>query len=238
MTPRNRIILIVTATLCSALALTAVRAHDVPRVATGFVANVLCSETFVSGQDPDRIFSDTTGAMPGTGLIAWALDYKVDRTRRDVTVTLLGLGRSHAIYRDGLGCYLDHGGAVADTSVPSADGKPAQALLAEIAGPSLVAPANPQLAAALDRAFTEPDHPPFRRTKAVVVLKNSRIVAERYAEGYGIDKTIEHVLVGDEDSFLHAQTFFSLKPQIERLRSGNSGRHLRARPDLQDRHRR
>ena len=190
MTPRNRIILVVTAALCGALALTAVRAHDVPKVATGFVANVLCSETFVSGQDPDRIFSDTTGAMPGAGLIAWALGYKVDRTRKDVTVTLLGLGRSHAVYRDGLGCYLDHGGAVADTSVPSADGKPAQALLAEIAGPSLVAPANPQLAAALDRAFTEPDHPPFRRTKAVVVLKNSRIVAERYADGYGIDTPI------------------------------------------------
>jgi hypothetical protein len=30
-------------------------------------------------------------------------------------------------------------------------------------------------------------------------------------EGYGIDKTIEHVLVGDEDSLFHAQTFFSLK---------------------------
>ena len=190
MTPRNRIILVVTATLCGALALTAVRAHDVPKVATGFVASVLCSETFVSGQDPDRIFSDTTGAMPGTGLIAWALDYKVDRSRKDVTVTLLGLGPSHAVYRDGLGCYLDHGGAVADTSMPPADDKPAQALLAEIAGPSLVAPANPQLAAALDRAFTEPDHPPIRRTKAVVVLKNSHIVAERYAEGYGIDTPI------------------------------------------------
>jgi CubicO group peptidase (beta-lactamase class C family) len=189
-TPKNRIILVVTATLCGALTLTAVRAHDVPQVATGFLASVLCSETFVSGQDPDRIFSDTTGAMPGTGLIAWALDYKVDRSRRDVIVTLLGLGRSHAVYRDGLGCYLDHGGAVAETSAPPADGKPAQALLAEIAGPSLVAPANPQLAAALDRAFTEPDHPPFRRTKAVVVLKNARIVAERYAEGYGVDTPI------------------------------------------------
>src|SRR5712675_2991458 len=190
MTKRRLILILAATTALGALALTAVRAPDVPKVATGFVANVLCSETFVSGQDPDRIFSDTTGAMPGAGLIAWALGYKVDRTRKDVTVTLLGLGRSHAVYRDGLGCYLDHGGAVADTSAPSADGKPAQALLAEIAGPSLVAPANPQLAAALDRAFTEPDHPPFRRTKAVVVLKNSRIVAERYADGYGIDTPI------------------------------------------------
>jgi hypothetical protein len=34
-------------------------------------------------------------------------------------------------------------------------------------------------------------------------------------EGYGIDKTIEHVLVGDEDSLFHAQTFFELKEQNE-----------------------
>lgn len=34
-------------------------------------------------------------------------------------------------------------------------------------------------------------------------------------EGYGIDKTIEHVLVGDEDSVLHAQTFFELREQNE-----------------------
>lgn len=32
-------------------------------------------------------------------------------------------------------------------------------------------------------------------------------------EGYGIDKTIEHLLVGDEDSLFHAQTFFELKEQ-------------------------
>jgi hypothetical protein len=34
-------------------------------------------------------------------------------------------------------------------------------------------------------------------------------------EGYGIDKTIEHLLVGDEDSLLHARTLFTLKPQSE-----------------------
>src|SRR5206468_13097416 len=130
--------------------------NDVPTVATGFVANVLCSETFVSGLEPDRIFADTTAAMPGAGLISWALDYHVDRARKDVTVTLLGLGRSHAVYRgEGLGCYLDHGGRVADISLPPADAKPA--LLPEIAGASIVAPQSPQLAAALDRAFAEAD---------------------------------------------------------------------------------
>jgi CubicO group peptidase (beta-lactamase class C family) len=188
---RPRLFLVLaTSTALTALALTAARARDLPKVATGFVANVLCSETFVSGQDPDRIFSDTTDAMPGAGLIKWALGYTVDRTRRDVTVTLLGLGRSHAVYRDGLGCYLDHGSAVAKASAPSADVKPAQALLPDIAGPSLVAPANFELAAALDRAFAEPDQPPFRHTRAVVVLRDGHVVAERYAEGYGIDTPI------------------------------------------------
>ena len=52
--------------------------------------------------------------MPGVSLITWAMDYRVDRARRDVTVTLFGLGKSHAVYREGFGCYLDHGDAVAD----------------------------------------------------------------------------------------------------------------------------
>src|ERR1700687_1293632 len=83
-TRKNPIIVLVTTALCGALALTAVRAHDAPRVATGFVAHILCSETFVSGLDPDQVFSESTAAMPGTGLTAWAMDYKIDRARRDV----------------------------------------------------------------------------------------------------------------------------------------------------------
>jgi CubicO group peptidase (beta-lactamase class C family) len=185
---RTRLFFILaTTTALGALALTAAWARDVPKVATGFVANVLCSETFVSGLEPTQVFSETTAAMPGAGLITWAMDYRVDRARRDVTVTLLGLGRSHAVYREGFGCYLDHGGAVADLTLPPPDRRPPQMLLPDIAGPAPVTPVTPQLEAALDRAFAEPDAPPFRRTKAVVVLKDGRVIAERYAKGYGID---------------------------------------------------
>jgi CubicO group peptidase (beta-lactamase class C family) len=184
---RGNLILILTATTAlSALALSAARARDVPKVATGFVANVVCTETFVSGLDPARVLTETTSAMPGVGLISWALDYRVDRVRKDVTVTLFGLGRSHAVYRgEGLGCYLDHGGAVADISLPAADAR--AALLPEIAGPSVVEPQMPQLAVALDRAFAEPDKSTARNTRAVVVLKDGHVIAERYADGIGID---------------------------------------------------
>jgi CubicO group peptidase (beta-lactamase class C family) len=124
--------------------------------------------------------------MPGAGLITWAMDYHVDRARKDVTVSLLGLGRSHAVYRGELGCFLDHGDATADIALPTGD-KPQAPLLPEIAGLSVVAPQSGALAAALDRAFAEPDAPPFKRTRAIVVVKDGRIIAERYADGIGID---------------------------------------------------
>ena len=89
MTRKKLIFILAATTALGALALSAARARDVPKVATGFVANVLCSETFVSGLEPDRIFAETTAAMPGVGLITWAMDYRVDRARKDVTVTLV-----------------------------------------------------------------------------------------------------------------------------------------------------
>jgi len=185
MTRKKLFLILAVSTALSALALSAARARDVPKVATGYVANIVCTETFVSGLDPARVFVETTSAMPGVGLIAWALDYRVDHARKDVTVTLFGIGRSRAVYRgEGLGCYLDQGGPVVDISLPPADAKP---LLPEIAGASMVALQSPQLAAALDRAFAEPDGAKPRNTRAIVVLKDGRIIAERYADGIGID---------------------------------------------------
>jgi CubicO group peptidase (beta-lactamase class C family) len=185
LTRRRKILLLTASFAFVGLALGAARARDVPRVATGFVADVLCSETFVSGLDPRRTFAETSDAMPGSGLITWAMDYQVDRARKDVTVTLFGLGRSHAVYREGLGCTLEHGDGVANVEPPPDDKQPAA--LPEIAGPSLVPPQSPALAAALDRAFAEPVQSPYRRTRAVIVMKDGRIIAERYADGVGID---------------------------------------------------
>ncbi|MHC2623350.1 CubicO group peptidase (beta-lactamase class C family) [Bradyrhizobium huanghuaihaiense] len=183
MTRRRKIVLLTATIAAAGLALGVARARDVPRIATGFVADILCSETFVSGLDPRRNFTETTDAMPGTNLITWAMEYRVDRVRKDVTVTLFGLGRSHAVYREGLGCTLEHGAGIAAVEPPADDRQPA--LLPEIAAPSIVPPQSPELAAALDRAFTEPAQPPYRRTRAVVVMKAGRVIAERYADGIG-----------------------------------------------------
>jgi len=67
---RNLIFILASTAALSALVLSAARARDVPKVATGFVANVVCTETFVSGLDPARVFAETMSAMPGSALIA------------------------------------------------------------------------------------------------------------------------------------------------------------------------
>ena len=43
-------------------------------------------------------------------------------------------------------------------------------------------------------------------------LKNPKL---DITEGYGIDNTIEAVLIDDEDSIRHARTYFSLQPQVD-----------------------
>jgi CubicO group peptidase (beta-lactamase class C family) len=47
-----------------------------------------------------------------------------------------------------------------------------------------------QLEAALDGAFREPAVLPYRRVKAIVILHEGKLVAERYAPGYGADTLI------------------------------------------------
>ncbi|XUM23784.1 serine hydrolase domain-containing protein [Bradyrhizobium oligotrophicum S58] len=185
MTRRRLLFAFVATTALTALAVGGARARDVPKIATGFIASVLCSETFVSGLDPDRTLSETRAAMPGAGLLSWAMDIRIDPAAKDVTVTLLGLGRSHAVYRDGLGCHMDHGEAQGWPTIRLAASQPA--LLPGIAPPHVVVPATPALAAALDRAFVEPEVPPFRRTHAVVVMKDGKVIAEHYAPGFTLD---------------------------------------------------
>jgi CubicO group peptidase (beta-lactamase class C family) len=176
-------------TIAGVGALGVLRLGDAPRVATGFVASILCSDTFVSGLAPDRVLSDTMTAMPGVGLIRWGIATDIDRDHKQVTATLFGGATSRAIYRDGLGCLLAHEGNPADASMPDGETWP-QAILPQIAGPALVDPSNPHLRIALDQAFAETNGTPLRNTKAIVIVKDGRVVAERYAPGYRVDTPI------------------------------------------------
>jgi CubicO group peptidase (beta-lactamase class C family) len=175
------------------------------RVATGTVGHTLCSEVFVAGLEPGPAFREIFGSMPGIRHLP-LLRYHVDTAKKEVTATVAGRFASRAAYQDGLGCSIVvDGGRI--NSAPAAetadDTRPAGG--SDIAGPSVVEPADEKLRGALDHAFAEAAGGPPRGTKAVVVLHDGRVVAERYAPGYGIDtpllgwsmtKSVVNALVG------------------------------------------
>ena len=158
-------------------------------VATAVVADSLCTRTFVSGLDPQAVYVETM-ERPGIRRLRWVMNYQLDRTAGTVDASVLGLLGSRSLFHDGFGCVLQHGSEqpYALKSDVEALRKPkSPPLLADIAGPALVEPTDPALKAALDHAFEESATPPLRRTKAVVLVRNGKVIAERYAAGVGID---------------------------------------------------
>ncbi len=156
------------------------------RVGTAVVAHTLCSGVFVSGLDPDLLYAEAVKPIPGQTALSKHLKYVVDRTGRQVIATWAGVIRSRAVYRDGLGCVLVHGDDSKDAGKFSAG----ENSLSPPPAPLESKPPEPKLEAALDRAFAEPGQPPYRRVKAIVILHDGKLVAERYAPGYRADTPI------------------------------------------------
>ena len=177
------------------------------RVATGVVAHNVCSKTFVSGLDPQTVYTETT-ERAGIRRLRPLLLWQVDRTAKTVDASAAGLLGSRAAFHEGLGCVLLHGAKepyILKSDIDALKVPKSPPVLAEIAGPAVVQPSDPALKAALDHAFEEPAEPPFRRTKAVVVVHDGKVIAERYADGIGVDtpllgfsmtKSVVNALIG------------------------------------------
>jgi CubicO group peptidase (beta-lactamase class C family) len=160
-------------------------------VATGYAAKTSCSGHFVSG----RTVEDVQGDLPSNPLVPF-LRTGTDESAGTVRTSLLGLWPSTAWHTPGLGCTLADGdpGFVAAPRPTPAD--PFDAGAEPPAG----------VAAALDRAFAEdlPDGAE-KNTRAVVVLQDGQLVAERYAEGFDAEtpllgwsmtKSVANAIVG------------------------------------------
>jgi CubicO group peptidase (beta-lactamase class C family) len=176
------------------------------RVATGYVAHNVCSKTFVSGLDPQAVFAEVSDRA-GIRRLRHLLRFGIDRNARTVDASTLGLFGRRAAFHDGLGCVDQHGPKepyVLKSDIEALKAKTPPSL-PEIAGPAVVEPSDPALKAALDHAFEEPPAPPFRRTKAVVVVHDGKVIAERYAPGIDVDtpllgfsmtKSVVNALIG------------------------------------------
>ena len=158
------------------------------RTGTAAVADSLCAKTFVAGLDPDTVYAEAL-ERPGIRRLAALMRYHLDPIAKTIDVAVAGLHDSHAEFRDGFGCVLVHGSQepyLLKSDIEALRTPKNPPLLPDIAGPEPVEPRDPALKAALDHVFEETATPPFRRTKAVVVVRDGKVIAERYAAGVGI----------------------------------------------------
>jgi CubicO group peptidase (beta-lactamase class C family) len=173
---------------------------DLPAQVTAFTsmtAKLACSAVFVAGRDEEAVWNQdfVRRSSPGDSMGLARLTF--DHGEKSVTSTLVGFGYGKAIYRKGIGCTAIVGkseaevraqGEGVDSTLPPADPN-----LLWPEGEATLAAQLPegvdgaQLAAALDKAFSEPEPERPRGTRGVVVVYQGRIVAERYAPGFTKD---------------------------------------------------
>jgi CubicO group peptidase (beta-lactamase class C family) len=150
---------------------------------TGYAAKVGCSLVFNSAQDLGAVLRDYVALEVSP--LGPAL--RVRAGAADVEVSALGLIRARAVHQPPLGCTL-----LAEGAAPPAVGAlPARPRLDPALdwplgerGPEGAPPSA--VVAAIAHAFEEPGPAGrVRATKAIVVAKDGRLVAEHYAPGYG-----------------------------------------------------
>lgn len=152
------------------------------KVGDGYAAKIVCSNVFLAGRDADQVLAEDVQA-PGHPLLK-LLRVRVDREASTVTSRFMGLfAASTAVYRPGLGC----------TVVPDGDGA---ALVGAVATPTALVPAekapwpdgeqveagDPRIAVLIsDAGLAGPG------MRAIVVVKDGRIVGEAYGNGFDKD---------------------------------------------------
>ena len=157
-----------------------------------FKAKALCAGLFVQGLSAQTIEREDSGFSPTFDI----LKARIDPVKRSVTCSLFGLGlfAKTAVYIEGLGPVLLSGVSEKKLRAMAPPAAPAPTQAVDQAGtdwpagdraPKGPAPAidTAALAAAVDATFAERDQSHLKRTRAILVVHDGRIVAERYAPG-------------------------------------------------------
>lgn len=166
--------------------------HGLP-VGAGVAAELACSGVFVSNRTLDDVVQhDVARLSPLTAMNR----YTLDKAGKSVSVTALGLVTRKAVYRPGIGCTLlvdsDAQQLQAQAKgipVPAMEPRPAPWPEGDTVDLTTL-PAGVDRAA-LDRAVADAvsDDTPDKAidTRAVIVVYDGQIVAERYAPGFNKD---------------------------------------------------
>lgn len=157
-------------------------------IISAFGAKDLCTCVFLNGREADDVLKQELGA----GLQSLG-SFELDSNDSTVTGTVFGLAKRKAIYRKGLGCTL-----VSEiTESELREQKMNLYTMAPLNQDTIPWPMGNMLKTtidtgvyvtvlkeALDFAFTETDSTRPVNTRAVVVVYDGQIIAERYAKGY------------------------------------------------------
>jgi CubicO group peptidase (beta-lactamase class C family) len=154
------------------------------KVGDGYAAKIVCSNVFLAGRDPQAVLAEDVQA-PGHPLLK-LVSVAVDREERSVTARILGFAApGRAVYRPGLGCANVGGGSArALAAVGQIDaGAAATAHDPAVSWPDgSKADIDPMIQSIIeDPAWAGPG------MRAVVVIRNGRLVAETYAAGFDRD---------------------------------------------------
>ena len=177
------------------------------KAGTSFSAKQLCSGVLMAGMDPDQMLNEDLVA--GRGLIETKIDPSAGRVEASA---LFGLIRAEAVQNGELGCSQRINGhpipeppgqAAPGVRDPSPAGKPWPLVATASHEPPEIN--RTRLNKVLDRAFREVDPRTPKRTRAVVVVQDGWVIAERYASGirpetpligWSMSKSITHALIG------------------------------------------
>lgn len=172
------------------------------RVGSGYTAKIVCSNVFLAGRDPQQVLAVDVQA-PGHPLLK-LMKVSVDRDAGTVSAGLLWvLGKSVAVAREGFGCASAPDGGVEAVKalgavVPSAAAPDTDALWPQ--GERVEPSQSPELAKLLDDPALAGEG-----MRAIVVVKNGRIVGERYGAGFSaatpllgwsMTKTVNAAIIG------------------------------------------
>ncbi len=152
------------------------------RTGAGLAAHNLCDAVFTQGLNPEQTFAELV--RPMSGPVGGLIRYRVDRGGRRVDASVLSLFRARAAWTEGYGCRLIWSPRdMSPLPAPPFPLSPPDGF----APPTVTSPKNPVLTAALESEFADLPGETPRFVKAVVIVKNGKVAAERYAPGYGVD---------------------------------------------------
>ncbi len=170
----------------------------------GITAHTVCSDHFITGLKPERVYNESLGNISIISDLRPVTSQTVDEVKRFVKVSVMGLFSRTAYYTPATGCTLFESPRLSGlgSAVPAV--KPVQ-WDASYANPNVNPAGNAAIERALDQAFAENQLDARRNTRAIIVVKGGRIIAERYAEGisinspmvgYSLSKSVNNTLFG------------------------------------------